>query len=86
MPQLNSFEVWVILRVFVHLLCAFVFRVLSSHLAPGDVFLDKDFSFFSCTVSLLLPRHSLVAASGLLPSCMHGLLTEVASLVVEHRL
>ena len=67
--QLNSFEVWVVLRVFVRLLCAFVFKVLSNHFAPGDVFLDKDFYIFSCTVSLLLHRHSLVAASGLLSSC-----------------
>ena len=35
-----------------------VFKVLSNHFAPGDVFLDKDFYIFSCTVSLLLSSSS----------------------------
>ena len=61
---------------FVRLLCAFVFKVLSNHFAPGDVFLDKDFYFVAalclcCCTSILwlLHKHSLVAASGLLSSC-----------------
>ena len=71
---------------FVRLLCAFVFKVLSNHFAPGDVFLDKDFYFVAALCLCCCTSILWLLQVGYSPVAVRGLLTVVASLAVEHRL